>query len=253
MDRMFRLLSENREVEDRPGARRPAGRACVGRVQARRLLLRNAAPDPVRRELRDPRRPARCGGRAFRLREIDAGAAAVPLLRRDARRHPGERGRHLRAVKQSSLRAAIGIVPQDTVLFNDTILYNIRYGRPEASDAEVVEAARAAHIHDFIESLPKQYETMVGERGLKLSRRREAARCHRARAAEGSAHPRSSTRRPRRSIRAPRRRSRRSSSASPKAAPRSSSPTVSRPSWTPTRSWCSVTAASGARHAPATP
>jgi ATP-binding cassette subfamily B protein len=72
-------------------------------------------------------------------------------------------------VKQASLRAAIGIVPQDTVLFNDSILYNIRYGRPEASDAEVFEAARAAHIHDFIESLPKKYETAVGERGLKLS------------------------------------------------------------------------------------
>jgi len=60
----------------------------------------------------------------------------------------------------ASLRAAIGIVPQDTVLFNDTILYNIRYGRPEASDAEVYEAARAAHIHDFIITLPAGYETM---------------------------------------------------------------------------------------------
>jgi ABC-type transport system involved in Fe-S cluster assembly fused permease/ATPase subunit len=60
-------------------------------------------------------------------------------------------------------------VPQDTVLFNDTIRYNIRYGRPEASDAEVIEAARAAHVHDFIETLPARYETMVGERGLKLS------------------------------------------------------------------------------------
>jgi ATP-binding cassette subfamily B protein len=72
-------------------------------------------------------------------------------------------------MKQSSLRAAIGIVPQDTVLFNDTILYNIRYGRTEASDKEVVEAARAAHIHEFIESLPAGYQSMVGERGLKLS------------------------------------------------------------------------------------
>ncbi|HEY5636153.1 MAG TPA: ATP-binding cassette domain-containing protein, partial [Burkholderiales bacterium] len=63
----------------------------------------------------------------------------------------------------------IGIVPQDTVLFNDTVRYNIHYGRPEASDAEVIEAARAAHIHAFIESLPKKYETAVGERGLKLS------------------------------------------------------------------------------------
>src|SRR5258708_32159482 len=74
-----------------------------------------------------------------------------------------------REVKQSSLRAAIGIVPQDTVLFNDSILYNIRYGRPGASDQEVFEAARAAHIHGFIESPPRQYETAVGERGLKLS------------------------------------------------------------------------------------
>jgi len=72
-------------------------------------------------------------------------------------------------LKQASLRGAIGIVPQDTVLFNDTILYNIRYGRPDASDAEVIEAARAAHIHDFIDSLPNQYSTQVGERGLKLS------------------------------------------------------------------------------------
>jgi len=78
-------------------------------------------------------------------------------------------GKDLRELKQASLRAAIGIVPQDTVLFNDTILYNIRYGRPDASDEEIFDAARAAHIHDFIETLPKKYETAVGERGLKLS------------------------------------------------------------------------------------
>jgi ABC-type transport system involved in Fe-S cluster assembly fused permease/ATPase subunit len=78
-------------------------------------------------------------------------------------------GVDIREARQASLRAAIGIVPQDTVLFNDTILYNIRYGRPEASDEEVFEAARAAHIHDFIETLPAKYETTVGERGLKLS------------------------------------------------------------------------------------
>jgi ATP-binding cassette subfamily B protein len=78
-------------------------------------------------------------------------------------------GISVKELKQASLRGAIGIVPQDTVLFNDTILYNIRYGRPEASDAEVIEAARAAHIHDFIETLPAKYETQVGERGLKLS------------------------------------------------------------------------------------
>ena len=75
----------------------------------------------------------------------------------------------IRDVTQTSLRAAIGVVPQDTVLFNDTILYNIRYGRPDATDAEVEEAARLAQIDTFIRSLPEGYQTMVGERGLKLS------------------------------------------------------------------------------------
>jgi ABC-type transport system involved in Fe-S cluster assembly fused permease/ATPase subunit len=78
-------------------------------------------------------------------------------------------GQDIRTVTQSSVRRAIGIVPQDTVLFNDTVAYNIRYGKPDASDAEVEQAARAAHIHDFIMSTPKGYATMVGERGLKLS------------------------------------------------------------------------------------
>jgi ATP-binding cassette subfamily B protein len=89
---------------------------------------------------------------------------------------PGEQGgritiagQDIRQVTQRSLRQAIGIVPQDTVLFNDTIAYNIVYGRPEAGHEAAVEAARAAHIHGFIESLPKGYQTMVGERGLKLS------------------------------------------------------------------------------------
>jgi ATP-binding cassette subfamily B protein len=78
-------------------------------------------------------------------------------------------GQDIGAVSQKSLRQNIGVVPQDTVLFNDTIRYNIRYGRPDASDEEVEEAARLAHIHDFIESLPEGYDTEVGERGLKLS------------------------------------------------------------------------------------
>jgi ATP-binding cassette subfamily B protein len=92
----------------------------------------------------------------FRFYDVSAGGIFV-------------NGKDTRDLSQASLRAAIGIVPQDTVLFNDTILYNIRYGRPEASDEEVHAAARAAHIHDFISSLPKGYETQVGERGLKLS------------------------------------------------------------------------------------
>ena len=78
-------------------------------------------------------------------------------------------GQDIRDVTQNSLRMAIGMVPQDTVLFNDTIRYNIRYGRWEASDAEVEEAARLAQIDDFIRRSPKGYETEVGERGLKLS------------------------------------------------------------------------------------
>jgi ATP-binding cassette, subfamily B, heavy metal transporter len=78
-------------------------------------------------------------------------------------------GQDIRDVTQKSLRSALGVVPQDTVLFNDTILYNIRYGRPEASEAEVREAARMAQIDEFVRSLPDGYDTMVGERGLKLS------------------------------------------------------------------------------------
>jgi ATP-binding cassette subfamily B protein len=78
-------------------------------------------------------------------------------------------GQDIKQVTQASVRAVIGIVPQDTVLFNDTVEYNIAYGRPGASRAEVEAAARAAHIHNFIAATPKGYDTMVGERGLKLS------------------------------------------------------------------------------------
>ncbi len=92
----------------------------------------------------------------FRFYEVDSGAVLID-------------GQDVRTVTQVSLRAAIGIVPQDTVLFNDTIEYNIAYGRPGAAREDVIAAARAAHIHDFIESLPDGYATMVGERGLKLS------------------------------------------------------------------------------------
>jgi ABC-type transport system involved in Fe-S cluster assembly fused permease/ATPase subunit len=92
----------------------------------------------------------------FRFYDVDAGSITID-------------GRDLRQVTQTTLRGAIGIVPQDTVLFNDTIEYNIAYGRPGASREEMIAAARAASIHDFIESLPAGYQTMVGERGLKLS------------------------------------------------------------------------------------
>jgi ABC-type transport system involved in Fe-S cluster assembly fused permease/ATPase subunit len=92
----------------------------------------------------------------YRFYEIQSGAIRID-------------GQDLRELQQNSVRAAIGIVPQDTVLFNDSIRYNIRYGRPDASDAEVEAAARSAHIHDFILTLPDGYDSEVGERGLKLS------------------------------------------------------------------------------------
>jgi len=78
-------------------------------------------------------------------------------------------GQDLRGITQASLRQHIGIVPQDTVLFNDSIYYNIAYGRPEASREEVIDAARSAHIYDFVMGLPDGFDTKVGERGLKLS------------------------------------------------------------------------------------
>ena len=78
-------------------------------------------------------------------------------------------GQNILDVTQQSLRQTIGIVPQDTVLFNDTIAYNIAYGKPGASEEEVIAAAKAAYIHDFVASLPDGYQSMVGERGLKLS------------------------------------------------------------------------------------
>ena len=78
-------------------------------------------------------------------------------------------GQDIKTVTQSSVRQAIGIVPQDTVLFNDTVAYNIAYGKTSATQAEIIEAAKSARIHDFIAATPKGYETAVGERGLKLS------------------------------------------------------------------------------------
>ena len=92
----------------------------------------------------------------FRFYDVSAGQLLID-------------GQDVREVTQKSLHAAIGVVPQDTVLFNDTIRYNIAYGRDGATEDDIVEAARAAQIHDFIASLPEGYDTPVGERGLKLS------------------------------------------------------------------------------------
>ncbi|MGH8663054.1 MAG: ABCB family ABC transporter ATP-binding protein/permease [Burkholderiales bacterium] len=168
MERMFGMLRQHREIEDRPGA--PALALAQGAVEFDRVEF---AYDSRRRILHDVsfRIPpghtvavvgASGSGKStlarlmFRFYDADGGAIRID-------------GQDIRDVTQASLRAAIGIVPQDTVLFNDTVLYNIAYGRPDASREEVIEAARAAHIHDFILSLPDRYDTAVGERGLKLS------------------------------------------------------------------------------------
>ena len=168
MHRMFRLLVEHRDVEDKPGAADLPGdpatvefRAADFHYEAARQILY-----AVSFVIPAGKRVAVVGhsgsGKStlarllFRFYDVTGGAILV-------------NGMDIRDARQASVRATIGIVPQDTVLFNDTVRYNIRYGRPEASDAELIEAARAAHIHDFIESLPAGYESMVGERGLKLS------------------------------------------------------------------------------------
>ena len=168
IERMFNLLQENREIADAPDARDlPPGPLQVNFDGV------SFAYEPARPILANvdfaiaPGRTVAVVGHSgagkstlsrllFRFYDVTGGAVRI-------------NGIDLRALKQSSLRAAIGIVPQDTVLFNDTIFYNINYGRPEASRDEVFAAARAAQLHDFIESLPLKYETKVGERGLKLS------------------------------------------------------------------------------------
>ncbi len=168
MDRMFGLLSENLEVRDAPGAIALApGPATVefrdvdfSYEAARQILRRVSFAIPAGHRVAVVGHSGSGKSTLARLlyRFYDAGGGAILV-----------NGTDIRELTQKSLRAAIGIVPQDTVLFNDTILYNIQYGRPEASPAEVVEAARAAHIHDFIETLPLKYQSTVGERGLKLS------------------------------------------------------------------------------------
>ena len=168
IERMFKLLQENREISDAPDARDlPAGALQINfdavgfHYEKDRSILKQlsfAIP---------PGKTVAVVGHSgagkstlsrllYRFYDVTSGSIQI-------------NGLDLRQLKQNSLRAAIGIVPQDTVLFNDSIFYNINYGRPEASREQVYAAARAAQLHDFIESLPQKYETKVGERGLKLS------------------------------------------------------------------------------------
>ncbi|OGS75514.1 MAG: metal ABC transporter permease [Gallionellales bacterium GWA2_55_18] len=201
MEKMFSLLREHREVADAPGAQALS----VGKAEVR---PRHGAAEPSGAGVAASHLLPQTAGCASNVSEVRfdqvsfgyapdrqilfdvsfsipeghtvavvgaSGAGKSTLSRLLFRFYDAQQGRILingqdiRSVTQSSLRAAIGIVPQDTVLFNDTIYYNIAYGRPEATREEIIAAAQAAHIHDFVESLPQGYQSMVGERGLKLS------------------------------------------------------------------------------------
>ncbi len=172
MEKMFALLGQNREIADAPDAQ-PLRFEAAPEVPAVRFRNVRFGYDADRTILHDISFEIPAGktvavvgpsgsGKStlarllFRFYDVNAGAIEIA-------------GHDLRSVTQLSLRQAIGIVPQDTVLFNDTVEYNIAYGRTSASRAEVEAAAQAAHIHAFITSTPKGYDTMVGERGLKLS------------------------------------------------------------------------------------
>ncbi|WIM05346.1 MAG: ABC transporter ATP-binding protein/permease [Candidatus Nitricoxidivorans perseverans] len=168
IERMFSLLGQNREVRDAPDARElPPGPCTVAFDHvsfaydaSRPILFDVNFTIPAGRTVavvgRSGSGKSTLARLLFRFYDVQSGAIRI-------------NGSDIRSLTQASLRATIGIVPQDTVLFNDTIRYNIQYGRPSASDEEVVAAARAAHLHGFIEVLPDGYETRVGERGLKLS------------------------------------------------------------------------------------
>src|SRR6201999_4383961 len=168
IEKMFAVLAQKPEVKDVPGAKPLAVTSGHLRFDDVRFSY-----DPDRQILKGLSFEVPAGktvaivgpsgaGKAtisrllFRLYDISGGSITID-------------GQDIREVTQSTLRAAIGMVPQDTVLFNDTIRYNIRYGRWDAGDAEVEEAARLAQIDGFIRMSPKGYETQVGERGLKLS------------------------------------------------------------------------------------
>jgi ATP-binding cassette subfamily B protein len=168
MEAMFRLLGEEREVADRPDARPlqvPAGEVRFEDVRFgyrpdREILKGVSFTVPPGRTLAivGPTGAGKSTISRLLFRFYDAGSGAVRVD-----------GQDVREVTQDSLRQSIGVVPQDTVLFNDTIRYNIAYGRPGASDAEVEQAAKLAQVHDFVLRLPDGYDTRVGERGLKLS------------------------------------------------------------------------------------
>jgi ABC-type transport system involved in Fe-S cluster assembly fused permease/ATPase subunit len=168
LEKMFSLLGQNREIADAPDAAPLVTRGGAVRFEnvrfgydADRTILHDISFEIPAGKTVAVVGPSGSGKSTlarllFRFYDVNAGRISID-------------GQDIRSVTQLSLRQAIGIVPQDTVLFNDTVEYNIAYGRTGASRGEVEGAARAAHIHNFIASTPKGYDTMVGERGLKLS------------------------------------------------------------------------------------
>ncbi|RZV03137.1 UNVERIFIED_ORG: ATP-binding cassette subfamily B protein [Serratia quinivorans] len=168
MENMFDLLQEEQEIVDKPDAvtlQLKAGEVCFDSVSfgydARRPILKNVsftipAGNTVAVVGASGAGKSTLSRLLFRFYDVNSGIISID-------------GQDIRSLKQASLRGAIGIVPQDTVLFNDTLGYNIGYGKTGSSQEEIERAARLAHIHDFIVSLPDGYETRVGERGLKLS------------------------------------------------------------------------------------
>ncbi len=168
MEKMFALLGQNREIADAPGAKPLVHAGGVVRFErvrfgydTDRTILHDISFEIPAGKTVAVVGPSGSGKSTlarllFRFYDVNAGRVSID-------------GQDIREITQQSLRQSIGIVPQDTVLFNDTVEYNIAYGRPGAGRAEVEGAAKAAHIHAFISSTPKGYDTMVGERGLKLS------------------------------------------------------------------------------------
>lgn len=168
MDLMFKLLEREAEIQDNEAARDLVVKA--GNVRFEHV---NFAYNKDRQILKDVTFEIPAGNKIAVVGPSGSGKSTLArLLFRFydvTNGHIYIDNQDISSVTQDSLRQAIGIVPQDTVLFNDTIFYNIQYAKNDAGKDEIVEAARLAHIHDFIESLPQGYETVVGERGLKLS------------------------------------------------------------------------------------
>ncbi|MCA0432830.1 MAG: ABC transporter ATP-binding protein/permease [Proteobacteria bacterium] len=168
VDGMFTVLDQSQDISDKPGA--PDFVPGAGSVAFENVSFAYDAERPI---LRGISFSIPAGKTVAIVGPSGAGKSTISRLLFRFYEVSGGRilvdGQDIREVTQESLRRALGMVPQDTVLFNDTVRYNIRYGRPQASDAEVEQAARLAQIHDFVQSLPKGYEALVGERGLKLS------------------------------------------------------------------------------------